>query len=392
MTERSAFANIRFFMNIKVKVIAMMTRSFSGLPVSAMGIALAFLASASSVQGATPNPEEIARLLDSALPPIVSDNNVELVSQMQKPLLGNPLSKTFSRERAVSAVFGADRQPKFEAGCTLLKTPQGEVDPGDCVGTFGTEKGSQSFIQLRFSKNLGFGNIGFLSRGLVQKIKPADLKSVAEISNDKALDLALAFLIDSFGLSKREIPFPPADAKNPNPFVSDQSIGFSSPREFPSVVVRKIVTLPRALELESPIVDPTNGMSLPFIPAPGSALVAIDSSGIVAAEIRDWRDLRINENLNLKLTKTRQQLISEMTEDLVKEGGGTIEKLSAHLVYGSDWHGTYGYLVPAVRISVAPVAGEKSSEELADLFKRQVPTAGFVLEYPLVPSEDTPRR
>jgi hypothetical protein len=66
--------------------------------------------------------------------------------------------------------------------------------------------------------------------------------------------------------------------------------------------------------------------------------------------------------------------------------------MSAHIVYGSDWRGSFGYLVPAVQVLVTPIKGDLTDAELAALFEQKVGTAGFIKEYSLVVRPDVPGR
>jgi hypothetical protein len=347
----------------------------------AVGTVLALAAGAPAL-GAQPNYDLIKRALEGALPPIIGTDNSELVATLQSTTLGTPIRRRFDPDAAVKLIFEGMDTPTYDPECTTAK-PQSNPDPGECTIWTGNEKGKGPYVGLTYSKNLAEGNIAFRSRPPV--VKPTiDTLEPVDLADDAAFDMAKEFLTNFFGLPPIEIPTPPKNAANPTPFVSDQAIGFSA--RYKPVVVRKVITLPRGIKLKSPIVvDKERGINLPFIPAPGNATVVIDNTGITAAQIQGWQELRVNKAINPKLAKTRQDLINEIANDLMDEGGGTLGHISAHLVYGSDWRGKFGYLVPAVRILVAPVAGEQSPEQLRAHFDAMTPTAGFIQDYPLVP-------
>jgi hypothetical protein len=359
-------------------------------------IGLALTVAASTPALATPpNLELIARALDGALPPIIGDDNSKLVEALQAPVLGTPISRAFKLEVAAQGAFKRAGTPTYDPGCDSKTAQPGSADEGECAAWVGDPGGTGAYTRLAFSKNLGKGNIGFRSRGPVATVSLTSLVPL-DLDDAKAFSMALAFVTQSFGLPAGEVPIPPKNATNLNPFVSGESIGFSA--RYNPVLYRKIVTVPRGIKLKTPIVvDARTGMTLPFIPAPGFASIVIGQTGnvdtpidVIDAQIQDWQDLRVNPNLDPKSAKSRKALMEEMTDDLMNEGGGTIGRISAQLVYGSDWRGTYGYLVPAVRIMVAPVAGPKTAEELTALYKSGTPTAGFIHDYPLVAPVEPP--
>jgi len=320
--------------------------------------------------------------VEAALPPTIGADNSALVSKMQAPALGTPIRRTFNVDTAVQQVFGTT-PPTYDPACREGSAQATNPDQGECSAWSGEATGTGAYVRMSYSKNLAEGNVGFQSRGLVVKPTTATLRPV-DMDNAKALELAMEFLNKSFGLPVTEIPLPPKDAPNANPFVSDQAIGFSA--KLPPVIVAKIVTLPRGIKLKSPIVDEKNGRTLPYLPAPGNAMAVLDNEGVTGALIQDWQELRVNTALDPKRAKTRADLVNEIANGLMQEGGGTLGRISAHLVYGSDWRGSYGYLVPAVRILVAPVAGDQSAEQMKAHFDAMTPTAGFIHDYPLVPS------
>lgn len=344
---------------------------------------LVLLALGMPAESATPDPERIARKVDAALPPVIRSDNTELVNLLLTPKISN---LAFNPDVAVRALFG-DAQPGFASDCKRKLTAQGDPDQGDCVAGVGKETGEKAYQRLSFSKTPGVGNVSYMYRPPVTKTTPEQLTPV-RMTNDGAFKLIFdKILVGSLGLPPDEVPIPP-DGFKVNPYISDQAIGFSG--KVPAVVVRKIVVLPRGLPLSKPIVDQDSGRSLDFIPAPGMAMGVVEADGSVSmAKIQNWVELRINEKLDPRMAKSRQQLIDEIGEELLKEGGGTIRSLTAHIAYDVDWRGSFGYLVPAVRISVAPLTGDATANGLQEMVKANAPTAGFVKSFPLVEiSED----
>jgi hypothetical protein len=146
------------------------------------------VAAASSAYAAYPNADAIKRQLESALPSFIGADNTALVEKMHKPFMGDPLSISFNFEKAVSTIF-VDGKPTVAADCQRTKTSQGEADEGDCNTALGKEAGAGAYTRLSYSKNLGFGNISFISRGPVGAISPEKLVPV-NIDDTKAFEMA----------------------------------------------------------------------------------------------------------------------------------------------------------------------------------------------------------
>jgi hypothetical protein len=355
---------------------------------SAVALALAAAGAAQAQGTGGLLPADIAKLVDAALPPIIGDNNQEILIALLQPRLGLPISQTFKLSDTVRNLFGR-QPPVFNPDCQRSKTPVGETDPGECGASFGNEAGEGAYMRLNFSKNLGLGNFLFINRPPFKQVAPGDIKPV-DLSNDAALTAGLDFLGRNFHVPMEEVPQAPAGATNPNPFVSDLALGFSPEAQQSPIVFQKLVHIPRGLLVELP--DATGKPVPQSVPAPGKAVVAIDSTGVVGAMVDNWQELRVDPSMTSRLAKTRQVLIKEISEDLFRDGGGRIAQMSAHIVYGSDWRGSFGYLVPAVQVLVTPIKGDLTDAELAALFEQKVGTAGFIKEYSLVVRPDVPGR
>jgi len=334
------------------------------------------------------NLEEIMKSVEGALPPMVG--SPELAQRLLDVKLAPPLSETFSLAVATRAVFGRS-QPVFAPDCSRVGTPANEPDQGQCNASVGTPSGEGKFSQLSFSKNLGFGNIRFLSRSAFNpNFVPTDLKEVT-LSDVAALNRATEFLSKSFGLPTTEFPLPPPSLLNAStqmPFVSNLAVAGQSIQgeAVRPMVIQKLVSIPRGLRVD--LQDPASGRSLPFVPAPGVAKVLFEASGIASVMVENWQELKVDPTLAARNAKSRNELISEIAQDLFADGGARIANVSAHIVYGSDWRGTFCYLVPAVRVYVAPAVGNLNNDQLKQILDEKIGTAGIVREYALIGRPD----
>ena len=340
--------------------------------------------------------DEIPRMVDDALPPIIGSENSFLAKQLLKPPLAPSLSQTFVLKNALSGVFGL-ASPVFAPECSRTGTPVKDPDQGECNATSGTPDSAGKFSQLSFSKNLGVGNIRFLSRpAFDEKFDPNNLKSVDNIPDATALTMAQAFLSKNFGLpvdpttgAPLEFPLPPATAAaaaNASLFVSSLAVAGASAQgeAFAPVMIQKVVQVPRGLRVN--LTDPkTKQVVMPFVPAPGVARVMIDgNTHVVAAILENWQELRIDPSLDPRLCQDSTGLAAEIAQDLQGDGGGRIAHVSAHIVYSSDWRGTFGLLLPAVQVYVAPATGELSPGQFEQIIGENIGTAGIVREYALI--------
>lgn len=266
---------------------------------------------------------ELARLVGEALPPIIGDNNTDLVKKLSAAKLGAPLSKSFSLTKAQQAAFGRQR-PNGAPDCSRLITSAGDLDVGSCVQTRGESGGTGAFAMLSFSKNLGVGNIKLLKRPAETELSPDKLKPV-EISDAKAFETAVKFVSDSLGLPATEIPTPsPTAGRYP---VRSLAMGYGDEKALGQVVIKKVVNLRRGLAID-PITDPKSGRSIDRVLAPGHATVVLDDSGVQQVSVVDWRELVPNPKLDPAQAKTRDQLVKEISEDLFNEGIQEVSKLA----------------------------------------------------------------
>ena len=121
-------------------------------------------------------PETISRFVDSALPPLLTQDNSALAKQLLSPTLAPTLPQTFSLTKAVGATFGR-LPPTYASDCQRSVTDAKEPDQGECTLTNGSPDGAGQLIVFKFSKNLGVGNIRFFKRTPVNaNITPDTLK------------------------------------------------------------------------------------------------------------------------------------------------------------------------------------------------------------------------
>lgn len=330
-----------------------------------------------------PSRSELMRQVGDTLPGLIGSENGPLVDKLIHPRMGSPLSRSFDAAKAVKAVFGR-LPPTYAPDCKQLFTPTGDIDPGECMATRGQRGGQGAFTRLSFSKHLGLGDIKYLKRLADSSVVPSDLKPV-RLTDAQAYVQALAFLQANFGLPPEEVPQPPTGATNPLPVRNLVMAWADKPGGGGAVPVRKLVLVQRGFFVD---VKGSGGQrDLPWVQGPGQARVLIDDTGIHQAVIRNWLELRANPAVDSKNAKTRTELIEEITDDLLGENAAPIETMRFTIVLSSVPAGSFGLLLPAVRMTAAPVKDDLSEADQA----AAVSTAGFVREYALVRlSEGTP--
>lgn len=321
-----------------------------------------------------PGYDRLLGLVDSAMPPVVGNDNSDLVQNLLGVRLGTQLPRSFDFGKARAAIFGLRVVPNLAPDCKRTSTAAGEPDQGECVASVGDENGGETYRSLSFSKNLGVGNIRFLYRPKVADVDIGGLKPV-KMSDREAYDKALAFLETSFGVPvKDEVPVPPNAEVLP---VRDLLVGVDPQLKIAPVVVQKVVTLRRGLLLPKPFKDPTGGFVQTHVPAPGMARVALNADGnVVGAVVSGWQDLRAGQDIDPRNAKSRSQLVQEIATDLLANGGGPVGSIKILIGLSSQFNGKAGLLLPAVQVYVSP--GGRDTEPTG-------PTSGgIVAEYSLV--------
>lgn len=333
--------------------------------------------------------EEMRAMVRQHVPAFLA-NPGEVVEQVLAVPLAPPLSRSFDQRKALDAVFGSGAV-SIAPDCRRRGTAAGEPDQGDCVAANGREAGKGAYTVLRYSKNLGNGNIKYLARPPVDDDVTPDELPTAKLTDAEALDRAMAFLQGVFGLPLEEIPTPPDGVKSAQ--VRSLAIAGASPTggaQVAPIVVQKVVMLRRGFPLAKPFEDPSSGMVLSHVPGPGEIAVAVDDTGVVGASVAGWRELRRDPQLSARNAKSLDTLIDEISEDLFNSGVRDFDSLNFQLQVGADWRGAFGLLVPTIEVSVATVPHDLSEEEQAKLAFRS--TAGVVNAYSLVERPDSEQR
>lgn len=324
--------------------------------------------------------DEMKSMVRESMPAFLGDTK-EVVGQLLSVPLAPPLSQTFNQQKAIEIVF-AGGAAALSSDCRRRLTPAGEADQGDCVATNGRDAGKGAFTQLSFSKNMGNGNIRLLKRALVDDSMTPEKLPKASLSDAEALKNALGFLGSAFGLSGEEIPSPPVGAKNS----LVRSLGVAGTdvdgRKINAYRVQKVVTLYRGFPLQKPYFNPATGQTLTHVRGPGMATVAVDDSGIVGAAVNDWQELRKDPKMSPENAKPTDVLMNEIAESLFNGGVRQLEKINFMIQVGTDWRGSYGLLLPAVRVSVSTVPNDLNEDQQAKLAFQS--TAGLIREFSLV--------
>lgn len=350
-----------------------------GALVTTACLGLPWVASAGDVPPTDPRPPsraELVKQIGDWLPGLIGSSNSELVDKLINAKMGSPLSRSFDAAKAVKAVFGRTT-PTYAPDCKQLFTPTGDIDPGECMATRGQRGGTGAFTRLSFSKHLGLGSIKYLKRPADGSVLPSNLKPV-KLSDADAYAQALTFLQTNFGLPPEEIPQPPAGAKNPLPVKNLVLAWGDKPGTGGSVPVRKLVLVQRGFFVD--IKGSGGQQDLPWVQGPGQARVLLDDTGIQQAVIRNWQELRANPAVDPKNAKSRSELIEEIADDLLGENVVPIETMRFTIVLSGTPAGSFGLLLPAVRMTAAPVPNDLGEAGQASA----VSTAGFVREYALV--------
>ncbi|MBI1397374.1 MAG: hypothetical protein GC151_15485 [Betaproteobacteria bacterium] len=351
---------------------------------AALAVCAAFAAGSALAQSNETDPslDELLRVVDAAMPPVITDDNSGLVDNLLGVKLGTPISEAFPKTlpRARALIFGPRVVPTRSPDC--FRSTAGP-DRDECVESVGQEDGGDTFRSLTYSKNLGAGNIRFLFRPKVADIQPTDLKPV-DMTNQQAYEKALAFLGDAFGLPGAEVPPPPNVDVLP---VRDLMVGFDPKANMAPVAIQKVVFLRRGLQLPRPLVDPNTKTEVSYLPAPGLARVALDANGnVVNAVVTGWQDLVVDrERVNPKNAKTRNDLVKEIANELFTSQGGNVQTVRILIGLTTAFNGKQGMLLPAVQVFVDPGTRDEAPPGPT--------TGGVVEEFPLVafPTADLQR-
>ncbi|HRQ64949.1 MAG TPA: hypothetical protein PKZ76_08805 [Xanthomonadaceae bacterium] len=333
-----------------------------------------------SPEAVEPDRGRLERLVERGLPPVIGADNSVLVESMLKARMGEPLSRRFHLDAAVDRSLSAGAS-SYSKDCDAYRSKDRQVQSGNCVVESGEEMGLGAYARLEIERNLASGNIVFISRPAVRDLHPDELKPV-RMSDGEVLEKARAFLDGAFGVDLREVPMPPQDARTLP--VSSLNIGIGNDARIdavPPITVQKVAHLRRGFAVDG-IVDRASGRSLPYLPGPGRAVVAMDAQGVVHAALADWQELRVDPRMSGRDAKSRNELVTEIAEDLASEQWTDLHSISVTLVIASDWRDTHGFVLPSVEVHVLPVPRDLSQAEQRALAGKG--TAGLVRQYALV--------
>ena len=86
-----------------------------------------------------PNLDTLLSMVGGAMPPVIGNDNTELVGNLLGVDVGIPISRSFDFAKAKSAVFGRTA-PNLQPDCGRTATPSGDPDQGECTAFVGDEK------------------------------------------------------------------------------------------------------------------------------------------------------------------------------------------------------------------------------------------------------------
>jgi hypothetical protein len=345
----------------------------------------------------TADPKELLRAaIASSLRPMLGDSSATVVERVMTIKPDGAISRNFDLGRVTSAVFGR-QAANFAPDCRSTSTSAKEPDGGLCVVEAGNrESETGAYTMLAFSKNIGAGDLMFTRRAAFNP-GSTTLPPSAKLSDADAYGQALKFL-DLLGVPRSEIPLPPKDAKNPLPVRSleagaEDEKGGTAAR----VVVHKMVTLPRAFVVPGGLLrDPTTGVILSHVIAPGGATLAVTDAGVQFARLDGWSDAQLDPKLDPRRAKSTSELINEITDDLYGEGVRKVGSLSILISLRKGYPHPddpnpplcpiCGVLRPALQVMVSqPGVGRVDSSEKAFV------AAGLMREYDLVAQTELER-
>lgn len=314
--------------------------------------------------------EALRALIARSLPIEIGENNQELARKLLNPQVGIPISERFNSSDAIKTLIG-DRAV-LDPGCSNLITPTGVTDPGDCIASKGNAAGTKAYRALRFSKNMAFGNITFLSRSAVVLTPTTNIKPIV-LSNFDAYKKANNFLIRTFGLDSNEIYVTSSTADGRS--VKTLILGWEDENgKSGSVSTDKLILLERGFFVGL-------GGDMDWVPGPGKAIVVMDDTGIKEAIVKGWREVRSHPDADPAKAKTRTRLVEEITDDLMKIQVGPFADLKFRLALTAKASSDgIGLLLPTIQSFVSPLPKKPSKSQLSQV----VSTAGQIRQYYLV--------
>ncbi|SMF53934.1 hypothetical protein SAMN02745866_03406 [Alteromonadaceae bacterium Bs31] len=306
--------------------------------------------------------KEIARLIDAGMHDRITENNVELVSAMLNPKIGDSLNKTLNLDLIAEELFEGAK-PSIDGNCY-----DSRFDLKKCEMTAGEAAGKGAYAKLAFASDKSKTSLRYAKRS-----DAVDLPKPVKLSDAEAYKGALSLAVETFGVSEVEIPRAPAKSKNPYP-VKTVNLATSKGKGVSSdIPVQKLVTIQRGLYVEK----------LGWIPGPGRLSVSFNSDGLNAAALRSWADMsEYGHDIDPRKAKSRAELVEELTTLFQKEGVAKLDSarslLAVSLPTGAESP------IPVLRVFASAQPSELSEKEQANV----VSSAGVVFEIPLVASDD----
>jgi len=309
--------------------------------------------------------DEVILMVEKDLPAMISNDNTELVSKMLRARLGSPISKRINIAGSLKSIFGR-RRPVLDPNCLRTFTPSGDPAPDECTASSGSPAGQGAYTEFRWSKNLQFGNVKFLRRDADGTVDPGKLPPI-KMSDEQAHKVAVDFLSKTMGISPDEIPVAPENARNPFP-VRTLAIGEMGPKGEKNIVpIAKVVDINRGLLVG---LKDVAGRDIPYLPAPGRAKVVVTDSRILQANVQGWVELELSPKVDPKNAKTREELVKEIAESIMRKEPTNISKISLIPAFNSmKFVGTastvvpVGLLLPAIQMVVSVVPRDLQEAE-----------------------------
>lgn len=328
---------------------------------------------------------ELVRMLDQALPDVIGSNNSALVGRMLDARFGRPIAQNLDVNRSLRTVFGR-RSPTLDEGCRRTTTASGAPSTEKCVASIGALAGNGGYTEFAWNRNLEFGNVHFLRRDPDGTVAPGALPAV-QLSNQEAYTQATSFLTSTLGIPPAEFAATTPGAKPGLP-VRTLLVGEVDPAgKRLTKPVMKLVKFPRTVQVELP--DRAGGTTTTRIRAPGEAYAMINDTGIWMARVQNWPSLERSPMIDQTNAKTRDELVDEMADALMRIDDPNIVNIGAQLVIAEPDPGfpaaqlspAAAIIMPGVEISVSVVPRDPSESQQSALGPN---TAGHTHQFALV--------
>ena len=328
---------------------------------------------------------ELVRMLDQALPAVIGSNNSALVGRMLEARFGRPIAQNLDVNRSLRTVFGR-RSPTLDEGCRRTKTDSGAPSPEKCVASIGALAGNGGYTEFAWNRNLEFGNVHFLRRDPDGTVAPGALPAI-RMTNQEAYTLATGFLTSTLGIPPEEFSTTTPGAKPVLP-VRTLLVGeMDAAGKRLTKPVMKVVKFPRTVQVELP--DQAGGTTTTRIRAPGEAYAMINDAGIWMARVQNWPALERSPQIDQTNAKSRDELVKEMADALMRIDDPSIVNIGAQLVITEPDPGSpaaqrspaAATIMPGVELSVSVVPRDPSESQQSQLGPN---TAGHTHQFALV--------